>query len=139
MTFARYYDYDHDFVVTVIDGVMNDDNLMKHVIELNEATKSMVNMREFGDATGITDMSELTAMGASRCATHESHRPTSKLAILVSDNPVVYGMARAYQTFSMEKREDVQIFHTKVEALAWLADDDDDLVRMIDFIAKEID
>ena len=59
-----------------------------------------------------------------------------RLAILIpKDNKAAYGLARAYQMFSEEKREAVNIFHNLDEALVWLtADNTEEKEALISFM-----
>ena len=76
----------------------------------------------------MKDISSLTVQGTTECANKEDDRPGSKLALLIpNDSPLVFGMARAFQTFSEDHREAVQIFTDFNEAVTWLADDENEV------------
>ena len=134
MGFSRHYLKDNNFMFTRITGEVNDQNLRQHVIDLNRESEGISDLRELADCTGIKSMENLTVKGTSGCADLENNRPNSLLAILVTDSALLYGMARAYQAFSEDRRESVQIFKDKNEALAWLANDDAEIEVFNKFI-----
>ena len=130
MGISRYYLEGHKFMLTKISGELNDKNLMQHVIDLNKETKEVLNLRELADLREIKSLEKLTVQGTVNCSKAEENRPESLLAILVPEsNVVLYGMSRAYQMFSEDKRKDVQIFKDIYKALAWLSSDDYEILN----------
>ncbi|MCK5519677.1 MAG: hypothetical protein KAI81_01070 [Candidatus Marinimicrobia bacterium] len=134
MGFSRYFQKDHNFMFTKISGEINDDNLMDHVLALNKKTDGITNLKELADCREITSMEKLTVQGIVRCSQSETNRPESLLALLVTDSTFLYGMARAYQTFSIDRRKAVMIFKNINEALIWLANDDREVEVLKDFV-----
>jgi hypothetical protein len=106
------------------------------VISLNHETEGISGLRELADCRNITDLSRLSVQGTSDCAALENDRPDSLLALLVNDSSLLFGLARAYQTFSEENRKDTEIFKDLESALAWLSPDEQEKDRIRDFIAK---
>jgi hypothetical protein len=125
---------DHAFMFTKISGDVNDQNLKQHVLDLNRETEGISNLRERADCRVITDMERLSVQGTADCARLESNRPHSLLAIFVTDSTLLYGMARAYQVFSEDRRKGTKIFKNLDDALAWLANDDQEARLFYDFI-----
>ena len=109
MSITRHYLQDKNFMMTRITGNLNDNILMEHVNELNRMTLGLSNLRELADCRKITGADGLTVQGTADCAKTELDRPESLLAILVNDSTLLYGMARAYHTFSEEKRKRIQV------------------------------
>ena len=124
MGFCHHFIPEHNFLLSTIEGPLDDAGLTEHVREVNELASKSANIKELSDCRSITDLSGLSVQGTVKCAQLEQDKPGSKLAIVVPrENITLYGMARAYHTFSVEKREDVQIFGTIEEAASWLAED----------------
>ena len=134
MGFSRYYLKKYKFMFTKISGEVNDQNLEEHVIALNMETEGVSDLREIADCRSIENMSRLTVQGTVNCAQLENNRPKSLLALLVSDSSMLFGMARAYQTFSAGRRKSVEIFKDINKAIAWLANDDQEINIFNEFI-----
>jgi hypothetical protein len=136
MGFTRQYFKECNFMLTTLSGDVNDQNLLRHVISLNHETEGISGLRELADCRNIADMSCLSVQGTADCAALENNRPDSLLALLVNDSSLMFGLARAYQTFSEERRKDTDIFKDLDSALAWLAADEREMDLLRDFIAK---
>lgn len=124
MEFNRFYAEDLKFEVTLVSGEINDDNLREHILKLNESTGDISDLKELADCRNITSLEKITVAGTVRNADLEATRPESRLALLVSDDVLLYGMARSYQQFSEDRRESCQIFKSLDDALLWLAKED---------------
>lgn len=112
-------------MLTRISGELTDEILVRHVVDLNGEAKEAPDLRELADCRELEHLERLTVQGTANAAALETPRPESLLAILVPDaNALLYGMARVYQTFSVEKRREVRILKNLDEALAWLGGDD---------------
>ena len=136
MGFTRHYLKEYNFMLTKITGEVNDQNLKQHVMSLNKETEGISALRELADCREIADMSHLTVKGTADCAQLENKRPNSLLALLVSDSKLLFGMARAYQTFSEDRRKETKIFKNLVDALGWLARDEKEIEFLKEFIEK---
>jgi len=134
MKFSRYHLEEKNFVLTKVFGEVNDKNLMKHITTLNKETVGYAALRKLSDCRGITNLESLTVSGIIHSSQYLDNRPDHMTAILVSDSPLLYGMARAFQMFSEEKRKDIQIFKNINEALSWLAVDEQEQKVFHDFI-----
>ena len=121
---------------TKISGEVNDQNLRQHVVDLNRETEGIYDLRELADCRDIQDMRHLSAQGTADCAQIENKRPNSLLALLVSESSLLFGMARAYQAFSQDRRKDAQIFKNLDDALVWLSSDEKEIEILKDFINK---
>ena len=124
MGFARHYLKDYNFMYTKIYGEVNDQSLQQHVISLNKETDGISGLRELADCRELSEMTALTVQGTANCACLENRRPYSLLAILVTDSTLLFGMARAYQAFSEDRRKSTEIFRDINQALEWLANDE---------------
>ncbi len=121
MGISRYYSKDLNFLLTRIAGDIDDDDLFEHVIALNKETQGISNLREIADCRELTGIGSLTGPGTARAAMKEENKPGCFGVILVPiEKGVIYGMARAYQTFAQEHRESVEIYWEINEALKWL-------------------
>ena len=134
MDFKRHYLIGSHFMFTKLPSVVNDENLKAHVQRLNEETQGITDLKEFADCLDVIDISRLTVQGTVQSASSEIDRPYSKLAILVPDSQLIYGYARAYQMFSEDKRQAVQIFKDPDTALDWLARDENEKTIFGDFV-----
>ncbi|MBW9261326.1 MAG: hypothetical protein K1566_17715 [Candidatus Thiodiazotropha sp. (ex. Lucinisca nassula)] len=136
MPFTRRFSEKHHFMLTTLSGELNDEDLLVHVLALNEETKGISDLIELADCTTVTCLEHLTVEGTSSIATLEAIRPDSLLALVVLDHPLNYGLARAYQAFSEDRRKEVRIFLDIDEALSWLVKDDQEFKFLTDFIKK---
>lgn len=136
MSFRRSYDLENKFVLTNISGSVNDKNLMEHVLKLNAEMEGNDDFRELADCLQTENIMDLTVQGSVHAAETERNRPKSKLAILVNESPLLFGMARAFQTFSEDRRKEVHIFHSTTEAIEWLASNENDLLKILTFLEK---
>jgi hypothetical protein len=135
MPFDLHYLEERRFMRTVVHGALDDEQLMRHVDELNRRTRGADDLREFADARGLTDMDALTVSGTTLAAAHEVPRLKSRLAIVIENTPLLIGLARAYQAFAQQQRGSVEIFHDPDAALGWLAEGHDDLPVLQRFVA----
>jgi hypothetical protein len=136
MGFSHHFLLDPNFLVTKMSGELDDDLLLKHVMDLNDEAKWMTNLKELADCRNITNLDKLTTQGTVTAASAEHDKPDSKLAILVTDSSLLYGLARAYQMQAEIHRQEVRIFNTLVEAITWLADNDHEVKVFSDFFNK---
>ena len=134
MGISRHYLKEHKFMLTKISEELFDQNLMQHVIALNSETEGVVQLRELADLRETKSLDRLTVRGTIAASQTEANRPESLLAILVPDSTLLFGMARAYQTFSKDKRQAVQIFKDPLQALTWLSQDAQEMEVLSDFV-----
>jgi len=74
-------------------------------------------------------------LGAIHSSGLETQNPQSLLAILVSETDLeLYGIARAYQMFSLDIRKSVKLFTAMDKALEWLSHDDQDLTALQKYV-----
>ena len=125
MGFTRYALTDYNFILTKVVGDIADIDLLEHVQLLNGETQGLKNLLELADCRDITSMDRITVQGTVDSSQAEINKPGGLLALLITDSPLMFGMARAYQTFAAHKRQNVEIFKDLDEALAWLTDDAD--------------
>ena len=136
MGFSAHFLKTRGFLLNTISGELTDENLMNHVSALNKVTRNMLDLRELADCRGVTCVDGLSAVGVAETANIEVLKPGSLLAILISESDLLYGMARAYQAFSEEKRKDTEIFSNLNDALRWLANDDIEYELLLEFVSS---
>ena len=124
------------FVYTLAFGKISNQNLMEHVIALNNETQDIPDFLELADCRQIESVDELSVQGTISSSNLEISRPESKLAILVpEDKTLIFGLARTYQMFSEEKRKAVIVTNKLEEALNFLFEDKD-LTSVLEFIEQ---
>lgn len=112
-------------MLTKLTNEISDNDLLRHVIALNNETEGLKDLKELADCREITKVNS-SSQGIINCAEHEIKKHGSKLAILVPQkSSYVFVMARAYQIFSDEYRESVNVFSSIDEALIWLTNDNE--------------
>lgn len=111
---------DYNLFLSIGRGSATDQDLLEHVQNLNKLSQTRPFFNELADCRLIDDLSLLSTDGARMSARNEEKKEGSKLAILVNDSPLVYALARAYEMFSEDKREDIDIFLCEYAALEWL-------------------
>ncbi len=123
MGFSHQYFKDHNFLLTRASGDLDGKDLMLHVININEVTEGIINLKELSDCREITSLDSLSTKMATMSAAAENDKPGSRFAILVpKDNDVIYGIANAYKMFAEDHRAAVKIFKELAEAISWLAE-----------------
>jgi hypothetical protein len=116
----RHYIKESHIIRTKVFGEMTAPHLFRHLCankgEAEGASdfKQLIDFREVGCTKG------LTVHAVTEYAKREPVRSDSLLALLILDNSFHFGMARAYQTFVLEKRKSVEIFKDVDSAEAWL-------------------
>ena len=134
MGFERRYLKSCHFVWSKATGELDDNALMEQVLALNSETEGMTDFKELSDCSELVSLDKLTVTGTTSCAAAEDNRSESLLAILVSDSPLLYGMARSYQMFAENNRQAVRIFTDMEAALRWLAVDETEVLQLMDFV-----
>ena len=125
MPIRREYIESCDLMLTQLVDEISDKDLMNEVHRLNKMIQSHPNLKELADCRLLSECSQLTTRGATRSASQENIRSGSKLAIVIpSDSLFLFGIARAYKTFSETRRKEVQIYLNLPDALHWLQLDD---------------
>jgi|GEM_PF-3488716 len=123
MGISRHFFPDRTFLLSVLHGSVDGESLKTYVLECNRDVGDAANLRELADCRRVTDLKGLSVRAAIACAGAEADRPQSKLAILVPpDSNLMYGVARAYQTFAETRRQGARVFRNFDQAVAWLSD-----------------
>lgn len=136
MGFTRHYNQENNFMLTKVVGEINDEDLLHHVIALNKELEGLTNLKELADCREITKIN-LSTSETTTSANNEKNKEGSKLAILTpKGNDLIFAMARAYQMFSEDYREHVQIFKNYNEAIDWLTKDNSDETESINEYIK---
>lgn len=120
--FARFYKFEHNFVLVNVTQNVDDDQLRQHVLDYNREVGDRQGLLELADCRGMTDVQHLTVQGCIECAFLERESPRvvgGKLAVLVT-SPLHYGIARAYASIAELNRGSAQVFYALEEALDWL-------------------
>jgi hypothetical protein len=136
MGIQSFYNEDSNFLYTKLASKIEDASLMDFVAILNDKTMGFSDLNELVDCRELSDVSQLSSEMAARIALSENKRENSKLAILVSDCPVVFGLARSYEMFAEHRWESVEIFQNKDEALQWLGYEDSKKLQVCQFIEQ---
>ncbi len=134
MGFSRYYLKEHNFLLTKVSGKITVDDLLQHVMTVNKEMGKNINLRQLTDCRNITDIQSLTVKETTNCAQRETNKPGSSLAIVVPDSPIIFGMVRAYTMFAEDHRREIKIFQNIHDALAWLANDPEEVNVLRNFV-----
>ena len=134
MGFSRHFLKENNFLLTRVSGDINKTNLMEHMIAFNNETSGISDLRELGDLRGIESLDELSVSQTTRLAGIENSHPGFLLAMVTDENPLVYGMARAFQMFAENNKKEVRVFKDMDEALSWIAKDDEEFDVLKAFI-----
>jgi hypothetical protein len=76
-------------VITKVPEEINNQNLLKHVQDLNRETDGINDLKEIGDCRKLRKISDLTAEGTIHAGSSENNRPESFLALIVPDVKVI--------------------------------------------------
>lgn len=120
MKFIRSYLLEFNLVITTVPSQLTDFNLIEHIQNLNQETAGITDLKEIGDCRNLKDVSKLTVKGTISAASYENDRSDSLLALIIPDDKLLFGFARAYQTFAEDHRKNVSIFNDIQKALEWL-------------------
>ena len=135
MGFSRHLLKSHKFLYTKISGEINDHNLRQHIIDLNSETEDIYDLRELADCRDITNVKDLTIKeGISTNVSMIKNKHQGVLAMVIPESLLLYGMARAYQTFVANKVKCVEVFKDINNALEWLANNDQEIAKFNEFI-----
>ena len=121
MKSVRSYPHEFNLVITTTPEELNDQNLLEQVKKLNRETAGISDLKEIGDCHNLEDVSKLTVEATIRAGSSENDGPGSLFALLIPDNKLVFGLARACQTFAEDRRKSVMIFAGIEKALEWLS------------------
>lgn len=139
MSFCIHYYPELNFVLTRIFGAMDDMQLKELVSEGKKETIPLNAINELADCRKLKDVDKLSVRGTMDAAYFEegqSWATGGKLAILIPDDPLLYGMARVYKAVSDLSRSAVAVTYSLDDALKWLGYDGADKEALIDFIEK---
>ena len=109
-----------NFVHTRVSGDLDDDQLERHVQAMNTEAATRNALLELADCRDLKNVDRLNVTGAISAATLEQGQPRTiggRLAILVPDNPVIFGLARAYASIACLHRETAHVCQDLREAL----------------------
>jgi len=127
MNIPFYYFSENRFLFNRFPPRVSGRDLHQFVQSVNHEAHGITDLRQFSDCTAVNDVSHLSTHCIQHCTAVEEKRPESKLAILVSESLVVYGLSRAYQMLAEDNRKEIRIFKQRHEALIWLSDSVHDL------------
>jgi len=119
----RDYIKESNLIRTKVFGDMTSPQLFRHLLANKGEAEGPSDFKQLIDFREVGCMKELTVHAVTGYAKREPERPDSLLALVVPDSPLHFGMARAYQTFVIEKRKSVEIFTDPDSAEAWLVGD----------------
>ena len=140
MGLSRHWLREHAFVVTKVSGAIDDRSLMEHVQALNRECAGVDASKELADCRELKDVASLSVTGVTQASSREMKKPGSRVVILVpKDSPVIYGLARAYQMFAAESRDEVMVFTDLNEAMQWLLQDETHVRSILEFVNEHTD
>ena len=121
MGFSRHWLRDRTFLLTRVEGTIDNRSLLEHVQALNRESDGVIGMKELADCRDLKDVEALSVSAVTQASSLEVKKPGSRLVILVpKDSPVIYGLVRAYEMFATESRDAVIVSTDCDEALRWL-------------------
>jgi hypothetical protein len=120
----RHYIKESNIILTKVFGDMTDPHLFRHLLANKREAEGASDFKQLIDFREVGCMKGLTVRAVTEYAKYEPERPGSLLALLIPDSHFHFGMARAYQTFVLEKRKSVEIFKDLDSAEAWLSVDE---------------
>ena len=137
MPFTRYYHSELNFILTRVFGFIDDGQVRRHVLDLNQEAEGRLALNELADCTGVDPDSNLTVEATLSAANLERGQPRARegrLVLVAPESPAIFGMARAYATIAGDVRESTWVTRSYEEALNWLGYRGellDDLMRFI--------
>lgn len=134
MGFTRQYFQDHNFLLTRLSDEISDAMFNQHTSDFEMETRDLHDVRELADCRTVSDLTEITSNGVIQNAESAAHRPDFRLAILINDSALHYGLVRMFQTFSAEHRQAIEIFKDLREALSWLSYDDEEIEKLETYV-----
>ena len=138
MSIVRRYHPSLDFVLTRISGDLDDEQLERHVRVFNSEAADRQGLMELADCRELRNVDRLNVTGALNAAALEQGQPRvagGRLAILVPDNPVIFGLARAYASIACLHRDTADVcqgLREALECLGFKGADMDEVFRFID-------
>lgn len=119
MLIDLYKHPERNFAFATFRGNIDNISLKNFILTYNETLVEspcleLVDLRELAGVDG------LTVKGTIEASKHLKSNPGSKLAILIPESNLIYGMARAFQVLSEHRRSGVEIFKEKEAAIRWL-------------------
>ncbi len=137
MAISRHFHPEFDFLLTWLRDEVDDDQLRRHILVLNDEENHRVAYRELADCRDVVEFGGLTVSGTVENARLETNKSDWRLAILITpDDTLRYGMARAFQMFAKDTHAAAEIFTDVGEALDWLADDEADRDSLARFVRE---
>jgi hypothetical protein len=119
MRISRHFLEEQDMTLIRVRGELDDNKLMRYAVALNRIVEKSGAVRHIVDFREVSCLKRLSVLGVTEYAKREPDQPEGSLALLISDSSFHFGMARAYQTFALEKRMAVEIFQERDAAVAW--------------------
>lgn len=122
MAIERIYFPDENFVLTLIYGSLDNQQLSRHVMEMNAEYQDIDGVRELADCRHLRDVSALTGNGLIGSAHMEqgSSRVRHGKGIIVVAEEHIYGLARMYAAIASQIRDESRVTYSLDEALGWL-------------------
>jgi len=105
-------------VVTTARGVLTDEEVLNHVRELTTDPEFDPTFRQLADFREVT-RAELTSTGV-RAVARKSPWQAGARRAFVCDQDVLFGIARMFELFSDEGKDEIQVFREMSGAQAWL-------------------
>jgi hypothetical protein len=105
-------------------GEVTDDEMLQYYLDLAADPEFDPGFCQLGDLTGVSRPSMSTAT-VRRAASLAVFHPSARRA-LVATKDVVFGVARMFAIMSDQHGQNVRVFRSKDEAVAWLTEERSD-------------
>ncbi|GEM_PF-7012589 len=123
-------DAENHFLLTVFSGALTDEALYRHFEAVEGVSSQLSPYRELVHGLGVDDVSGISVRALVQLARRSDHGECVRLAILMKESPLFFGLARAFQTVASSPRSQVKLFHDRDMAMHWLAKDERDLTHL---------
>lgn len=112
-------DHKHNLVVSWGEGPLSLSEILEHQQRLGSDPLFHSSMNQLLDFGAVTEL-HIAAAGVRRLAEANLFSATSCRAIVVDEREVFFGLARMYELLRDRAPEQIHVFRSYTEALAWL-------------------
>jgi hypothetical protein len=87
---SRYYLKENNFMLSRLSGEISNQALREHVLEFDQDTEEISNLREFVDCRKIESLCDMTTSTTLHDSQLVDSRPDYSIAIIVNESPLIY-------------------------------------------------